>query len=254
MRVVRCSLHWCWNRHITPVEFLPALFTDHAIERSLNRRRDVDATAFAVPVIRLLFGRTFDFHRINSTKRSEQCDPAEPSTGFGCSRESFGTGLSFLGPLIASVRHSDGFGHECAASSDSPMTTVNPYDPPLAKNDDAVPNVAASIRPPYPWTICLLIIGGFFLLLLNGQVFTNSLVFLACVVASGAFWLRFIVRAGQIDQQRLAFYALLIHAVFMIAFATGLPAKHRWQQGFNNNVRGAQQRARTTTDKPLEQR
>jgi uncharacterized membrane protein len=79
-----------------------------------------------------------------------------------------------------------------------------------------------------------LFIGGCFLLLLNGQVFTNAIVFLGFAVTSSVLWLPIIFRSKHNDHRRIAAWIFLGHLAVMIAFATGLPDKYDWQQKFNN--------------------
>jgi threonine/homoserine efflux transporter RhtA len=93
-----------------------------------------------------------------------------------------------------------------------------------------------------------LIIGGCFLLLLNGQVFTNTLVFLAFAAVSGMMWIRYVVRSRKDAGARLGVYVLLAHIVVLIAFAAGLPAKYHSQQEFNRKMNDAIERARQAAE------
>jgi hypothetical protein len=93
-----------------------------------------------------------------------------------------------------------------------------------------------SARPPYLTTVLLLFMGCCFLLLLNGQVFTNALIFLGFGAVSGLLWCRLVLGTKHQGYQRLAFGVIVGHIVVMTALMIGLPAKYRWQQEFNNKV------------------
>jgi hypothetical protein len=114
------------------------------------------------------------------------------------------------------------------------MHAANPYQSPESSSHDVTDTGARPIRPPYMWSGILLVIGVCFLLLLNGQFFTNTLVFLGLVVLSTILWAPVLVRARQNDYRRLALYVIFGHLVLIVFFATGLPEYHRRQQRFNN--------------------
>ena len=125
------------------------------------------------------------------------------------------------------------------------MSNDNPYQSPHASTGRAAVDGDLHLtRPPYLWTVLLLFIGSCFLLLLNGQVFTTSLVFLGFISISSVLWLPRVLRAKHKDHQRLAFYVLLGHAIVMIVFAVGMPDKYRRQQEFNSKVDEMRERAR----------
>ncbi len=110
------------------------------------------------------------------------------------------------------------------------MVDGNRNDSPKSKTE------ARPLRPPYFWSAVLLSIGGCFLLLLNGQVFTNALIFLGFATASGLLWIRYVVRRGEDATSRFGERVLLAHFVVLIAVVVGLPEKYRWQTAFNRKV------------------
>ena len=114
------------------------------------------------------------------------------------------------------------------------MAADNPNESPTAAGSNQ--NVAVQPKPPFVFSIGLCIFGMLFLLLLNGQVFTNALVFLACVFLSGLLWVRLLVRSVVDERRHLALKAVILHLMVLVGFSTGLPKKYRWQQRFNNSV------------------
>lgn len=126
------------------------------------------------------------------------------------------------------------------------MNTTNPYEPNApAVEAEAVEaeaiNDASPTRLPIVGSAVFLIAGCVFLLLLNGQVFTNTLIFLGFVATSGLVWLRFLGRPADKDSRRLAFIVIFAHLCVIVAFARDLPVKYRWQDKFN--IRAAERRA-----------
>jgi len=105
--------------------------------------------------------------------------------------------------------------------SDADMADANQYESP--NSETVIDVVARPIRPPYVWTTLLIFVGGCFLLLLNRQVFTNTLVFLGFTSASGMMWIRYTIRSRQETKGPPGIYVLLAHTVVLIGFATGLP-------------------------------
>lgn len=79
----------------------------------------------------------------------------------------------------------------------------------------------------------LIAVGVVFLLLLNGRVFTNTVLFLACVGGSASLWLRALACSRSGAQRRLPILMLLLHVAVMAAFTSELPEAHRRQQRFN---------------------
>jgi uncharacterized membrane protein YjjP (DUF1212 family) len=132
------------------------------------------------------------------------------------------------------------------SGSHAEMPDGNPYESPKSKS--GVNAVARPLRPPYVWSVMLLFIGGCFLLLVNGQVFTNTLIFLGFGAVSGIMWIRYVVLASKSAGARLGLYVLLAHVVVLIAFAAGLPGKYRWQQEFNRKVNDAIERTRQAAE------
>ena len=118
------------------------------------------------------------------------------------------------------------------------MPLKNPYESPTAvASGGAVPRAT---KPPFVISIVLWVFGVFFLLLLNGQHFTNGLVFLGAIVVSGVLWTRYFVRSN--NRHRLATYALLFHLVIAVAVTTVLPKRYRRQQQFNNRINELRER------------
>ena len=115
------------------------------------------------------------------------------------------------------------------------MTNDNPYDSPSSASGRNA--VSPATRPPYVSTMILIFVGGCFLLLLNGQVFTNTLVFLGFIAVSGTIWMCHAIWSRQNTRTRFRLYVLLVHVVVLIAFTFDLPAKYRYQQEFNKRVR-----------------
>lgn len=73
----------------------------------------------------------------------------------------------------------------------------------------------------------LLFVGCLFLLLMNGQLFTNQLVFLGFCAASGLLWL------GPAREQRLAQWVIVVHAAVILATLIMLPGSYEFQKKFN---------------------
>jgi hypothetical protein len=123
----------------------------------------------------------------------------------------------------------------------APMMTPHPYEALGANTDVPTSDAAQGLQKESVWTVILLGIGGCFLLLLNGQVFTNTLIFLGFALASSSTWLRAAIRSQQSRNQRLAFYVLFGHVFFIIVFAADMPDKYHWQQRFNEKTRDARE-------------
>lgn len=132
------------------------------------------------------------------------------------------------------------------SGSDAEMADGNPYESPNSETGSAA--VGRPPRPLYAWTLFLLFVGGCFLLLMNGQVFTNTLVFLAFTATSAMMWTQYAFRSRQESSGRVDMYVLLAHVIVLIAFAIGLPGKYRWQQEFNTRANDAIERARHLAD------
>ena len=64
---------------------------------------------------------------------------------------------------------------------------TNPFQPPLTANHGRRTPLRHRWRT--PTSVLLLVVGTLFLLLLNGQVFTNSMIFLVCWITSLGIWL-----------------------------------------------------------------
>jgi hypothetical protein len=116
------------------------------------------------------------------------------------------------------------------------MVVVNPYDPPKT--------VGAVVATGFPWTrvaasSILLFIGFSFLLLVNGQVFTNRIWFLGFLAPSGLLWVR-----RWRESRRLTLSVLLLHAILMLAIIASLPGRFREQNRFNEKMEEFQTKSR----------
>lgn len=121
------------------------------------------------------------------------------------------------------------------------MADQNPYVAPASPtlNDEST----GSSSPPSVLSGILLFIGMCFLLLLNGQQFTNRLIFLGFVSASGFLWFRHRARNHSCDPNAGRF-AIAIHLILLIAFAATLPDAYSRQNDFNdaiNRIKNSQQ-------------
>lgn len=116
------------------------------------------------------------------------------------------------------------------------MNTENPDQSPRAATDGgtAANTSNRQMRPPCAWSGVLLLVGAYFLLLLNGQVFTNTLVFVACMAGSAILWGPLLLRSRDEDHRRIALYVIFGHVILIILFASGLSELHRRQQEFND--------------------
>ncbi len=118
------------------------------------------------------------------------------------------------------------------------MNTDNPYQSPesSAEGDTNASDTGANvctIRPPYAWTACVIFIALGFLFFLDGQVFTNTLVFLGLMALSAFLWVPLLVWAKP-NHRRFALWVICGHVILIVFFASGLPELHRRQQKFNN--------------------
>ena len=115
------------------------------------------------------------------------------------------------------------------------------HESPETSETEATSTTTCFTRPPYTLSGVLLLIGICNLLLLNGQFFTNTVVFLAFVTLSAITWLPVLLRSKVEDHRRIALYVLFAHAVVVLFFATGLPDDYRRQHEFNKRRDGLRQ-------------
>jgi hypothetical protein len=94
------------------------------------------------------------------------------------------------------------------------------------------------------FSVILLLVGASFLLLLNGQHFTNRLMLLAFVSASGLLWARYRYRllarandADGVDVAGAGRFALVVHLILLIALAATLPSTYASQNEFNEGLK-----------------
>ena len=119
---------------------------------------------------------------------------------------------------------------------------MNQFAPQITETEPMKSAAKKRLRRPYRWTALLIFIGLFFLCLLDGQVFTNRLIFLGCVAASGALWIRFIKRSPDPGIQLGVFLVLMLHVLILSLFSNGLPDLYRWQKRFNDRSHDIKQR------------
>ena len=77
----------------------------------------------------------------------------------------------------------------------------------------------------------LLLVAVCFLLLLNGQQFTNSLVAAAICVFSALLWAPLAVKNRQV-----ALWVVLIHVLIVAVIVSRLPESYRLQERLNNRA------------------
>jgi cell division protein FtsW (lipid II flippase) len=128
------------------------------------------------------------------------------------------------------------------SGSTAEMADGNPYESPNCER--GIEAIERPLRPPYVWSVILLFIGGCCLLLLNGQFFSNTLVFLGFTAVIAMIWIRYVVRSWKNTRTWLGIFLLLAHVVVMIAYAARLPADYRRQQEFNRKMNDAIERVR----------
>ncbi|MFO0914068.1 MAG: hypothetical protein U0795_14005 [Pirellulales bacterium] len=79
-------------------------------------------------------------------------------------------------------------------------------------------------------------IGVVFLLLLNGQIFTNAVVFLCLCLMSCLLWISVGAQLPQRGDRRIVRYVVLGHIAIIVAVSLTLPGRYQWQAGFNARV------------------
>jgi hypothetical protein len=109
--------------------------------------------------------------------------------------------------------------------------STNPYQPPLTVNHGRRATLWQRWRT--PTSVLLMLIGTFFLLLLNGQVFTNSLIFLFCWITSLGIWL---TRPNQKPRKIGAVLLIALHLLLIGYVLLGLRASYEWQTKFNQRI------------------
>ena len=124
------------------------------------------------------------------------------------------------------------------------MVAPKPYVAPSTPAAEA--EIIDQPSPPRLLTGILLFVGTIFLLLLNGQHFTNRLIFLGFVVASALLWYQHRARTRSRDPNAGRF-ALLIHLILLIAFAATLPDAYSRQNGFNNAIKRIKTQSQNST-------
>lgn len=123
------------------------------------------------------------------------------------------------------------------------MTEENPYVAPSSAESNTITGPSS---PPRIFCGILWFVGTCFLLLLNGQPFTNRLVFLALVAVSAILWYRFKCRAHA-HNPNAGRFALLIHLILFVAIAATLPGAYTHQNNFNNAMNRIKSQSQTPT-------
>ena len=108
---------------------------------------------------------------------------------------------------------------------------TNPYQPPLTVDQSA--RTAIRQRWRTPTSVLLMVIGTMFLLLLNGQEFTNSIVFLVCWVTSLGIWL---MKPAQRPRKIGVVLLIGLHVVMIGFVLSGLRASSERQMKFNQRM------------------
>lgn len=108
----------------------------------------------------------------------------------------------------------------------------NPYQSPQSKND---PIEVKSFDWMSVASIVLWGAGFFFFNLLNGQHYTNRMIFLACILCSTVIW---IWQSLKKDSSRQVFANLLlvVHLLFFVVVSSGLQKAYEKQQQFNEMI------------------
>ena len=119
------------------------------------------------------------------------------------------------------------------------MEPINPYQSPLSDaphNDKHLPTShkreALTLRAAASGLLAVASL--FFILLLNGQSFTNGMVVLLLCIGSASLWLPLVVKQGE--HRRLAMIVALGHVVLVVAICAQLPAQYEAQQRFNETM------------------
>ncbi len=108
---------------------------------------------------------------------------------------------------------------------------TNSYQPPLTANHGR--RTPLRHRWQTPTSVLLMVIGTMFLLLLNGQEFTNSIVFLVCWVTSLGIWL---MKPAQRPRKIGVVLLIGLHVVTIGFVLSGLRASYQFQKKFNQRI------------------
>ncbi len=119
-----------------------------------------------------------------------------------------------------------------AADRYRPMNANNPYRSPEASANGA-PGAPRRVVLRFALTALLLMVGVGFLWLLNGQVFTNALIFLGFCTASLVVWIPLAVSSPDRGRRPLALLVIGVHVGLMLGIASSLPGRYEWQKEFN---------------------
>lgn len=109
--------------------------------------------------------------------------------------------------------------------------STNPYQSPSTTNHGR--RTPTWHRWRTPTSVLLMVIATMFLLLLNGQEFTNSIVFLGCWITSLAIWL---TKATQKPRKIGLVLPIGLHVVMIAFVVSGLRGSYERQVKFNQRM------------------
>jgi lipopolysaccharide export LptBFGC system permease protein LptF len=115
---------------------------------------------------------------------------------------------------------------------------TNPFESPVDTPEQ--PSFATRIALPTVVTAMAVIVGGFVVLLQNGQVFTNGLICLCLFGFGGVVWALLAVYSPAV--RGLALSIALAHVVVMVALAITLPSKWAFEKNFKTKMEEARMR------------
>jgi len=95
------------------------------------------------------------------------------------------------------------------------------------------------LRPTVVSSAVVLLVGTFFLLQLDGQVYTNVLIFLVCAVVIAGLWTRFHYRTNSPLKRKIAYAVVGLHGLVILIGIMALPHNYDYQQGFNKTMERA---------------
>ena len=119
------------------------------------------------------------------------------------------------------------------------MTNQNPFEAPRsAKTIGSQTNDEQANTVPSPgfFSGLLLLTGIGALMLLDGQVFRNLIVFLVCVAFSAMLWFSYRLKTKQ-NKPSAGRLALIIHLILLVAMGTKLPNAFQRQRSFNQSMK-----------------
>jgi len=121
------------------------------------------------------------------------------------------------------------------------MQGDNPYQSPTIAPDQPMVH-APNPRGRIAVSLLAVLLGCVCMLLLNGQTFTNALVFLALATLSLLIWISILASSRRL--RRLSIWVIAGHVVIMLFVVVSLPDRHGFQERFNRKMREIRQKAR----------